>query len=77
MQDVGLDPARDAALIALGSSNLPPAIANRQIDAYTMTPPIPERAVGAGDAAVLVDLSKDKVHLLRDSLYMTVSADPK
>lgn len=77
MQDAGLDASRDAILIALGSPNLPPAIANKQIDAYTMTPPIPERAVAAGDAAVLVDLSKDRVRLLHDSLYMTISADPK
>jgi len=76
MKDAGLDASKDSTLIALGAQNLPPAIQNHQIDAFVMTPPVPERAIAAGDAIPIVDLGKDKIPLLRDSLYMAIAVDP-
>lgn len=76
MEQFGLDPNKDAQLIALGANNLPPAIQNKQIDSFVMVPPIPERAVQAGDAVYLMDLAKDSLPLLRDSIYMTIAVEP-
>lgn len=76
MESVKLDPAKDAVLIALGAMNLPPALQNRQIDAYDMSSPVPEISVDAGDAITLVDLGKDKLPLLSDALYMAITVDP-
>lgn len=76
MEKFGLDPNKDAQLIALGANNLPPAIHNQQIDAFVMVPPVPERAVQAGDAVYLMDLAEDSLPLLRDAAYMTITVDP-
>lgn len=75
LQSYNINPSKEAVLIALGALNLPPALQNRQIDAFDMSPPIPEMSVEAGDAIVLVDIGKDKIPLLSTALNLAITVD--
>ena len=73
MEMAGMNPDRDATLIALGAENLPAALANHQISAFIMTPPVPERSIMAGDAIPLVQLTEMDAPPLTTSIFMTIA----
>lgn len=75
MDQAGLDPDKDAKIVAMGKpETMPSALARGRIDAYTMTPPVPEQAIHAGDAIVLADLTKDDISGISGAFYMGLTA---
>jgi NitT/TauT family transport system substrate-binding protein len=76
MEAQGLNPARDAQIIAMGGlPNLLPAIQNARIDAISGSPPVPETLIREGTARLLVDPIREKIGLLDTALFMALTAD--
>ena len=72
----GMNPERDAVIIALGG--LPamlPAMANNQVEAISGSPPAPEHLMSEGVADLLVDPTKERISGLDVALFMALAAE--
>jgi NitT/TauT family transport system substrate-binding protein len=69
LEQGGMNPDSDVQIVAIGdANNLPTALAGKKIDAFTMTQPVPQQAIAAGDAVMLVDPAAGDVPSLKSSL---------
>jgi len=58
----GMDPSKDVTLVTLGNTpNLPPALAQKRVDAFILVPPVPQQSVSSGDGIILVDVRDDDI----------------
>lgn len=70
LRQAGLDPERDANLIAIGAgSSLLAALESDQIDAYHLSPPTPYVAESGGFGTILIDGPAGDVPTFSDFVY--------
>jgi NitT/TauT family transport system substrate-binding protein len=70
LREAGLDPERDAEIIAIGDgASLLAALETGQIDAYQLSPPTPYVAEAEGFGTVLIDGPAGDVPLFADYVY--------
>ena len=70
LRQAGLDPDRDANIIAIGGgSSLLAALESDQIDAYHLSPPTPYVAAKEGFGTILIDGPAGDVPLFSDFVY--------
>lgn len=70
LREAGLDPERDAEIIAIGDgASLLAALETGQIDAYQLSPPTPYVAEAEGFGTVLIDGAAGDVPLFSDFVY--------
>jgi NitT/TauT family transport system substrate-binding protein len=70
LREAGLDPERDAEIIAIGDgASLLAALETGQIDAYQLSPPTPYVAEAEGFGTVLIDGPAGDVPLFKDYVY--------
>jgi ABC-type nitrate/sulfonate/bicarbonate transport system substrate-binding protein len=70
LRQAGLDPDRDAEIIAIGDgASLLAALETRQIDAYQLSPPTPYVAAAEGFGTLLIDGAAGDVPLFADFVY--------
>jgi ABC-type nitrate/sulfonate/bicarbonate transport system substrate-binding protein len=70
LREAGLDPDRDAQIIAIGDgASLLAALETGQIDAYQLSPPTPYVAQAAGFGTVLIDGSAGDVPVFSNFAY--------
>jgi NitT/TauT family transport system substrate-binding protein len=70
LREAGLDPERDAEIIAIGDgASLLAALETGQIDAYHLSPPTPYVAEAEGFGTVLIDGPAGDVPLFSDYVY--------
>ncbi|MPZ82388.1 MAG: hypothetical protein GEV28_19105 [Actinophytocola sp.] len=70
LREAGLDPERDAEIIAIGDgASLLAAMETGQIDAYQLSPPTPYVAEAEGFGTVLIDGPAGDVPLFADYVY--------
>lgn len=70
LRQAGLDPERDANLIAIGAgSSLLAALESKQIDAYHLSPPTPYVAESGGFGTILIDGPDGDVPTFSDFVY--------
>ncbi|HEY7068387.1 MAG TPA: ABC transporter substrate-binding protein [Chloroflexota bacterium] len=71
----GLDPDRDAKMVAVGGGpSLLAALKQGQIDAFMLSPPVPETAVADGYGTLLVSASQGDVPQLNEFAYEVLYA---
>lgn len=77
LEQGGIDPDKDVQIVAIGdANNLPPALAGKRIDAFTMTQPVPQQSIASGDAVMLIDPAAGDVPSLQSSLQNGVVMTP-
>jgi ABC-type nitrate/sulfonate/bicarbonate transport system substrate-binding protein len=70
LRQAGLDPDRDAQIVAIGGgASLLAALESNQIDAYHLSPPTPYVAADRGIGTILIDGPAGDVPKLADFLY--------
>jgi NitT/TauT family transport system substrate-binding protein len=70
LREAGLDPERDAEIIAIGDgASLLAALETGQIDAYQLSPPTPYVAQAEGFGTLLIDGAAGDVPLFADFVY--------
>jgi NitT/TauT family transport system substrate-binding protein len=70
LRQAGLDPDRDATIVAIGGgAALLAALESKQIDAYHLSPPTPYVAADRGIGTILIDGPSGDVPKLSDFLY--------
>lgn len=70
LREAGLDPERDAEIIAIGDgASLLAALETGQIDAYQLSPPTPYVAEAEGFGTILIDGAAGDVPLFSDFVY--------
>lgn len=75
LREVGLDPDRDASIVAVGgASSLLAALEEGRIDAYHLSPPTPYVAEQEGFGTILIDGPAGDVPPLADFLYTGFAA---
>jgi NitT/TauT family transport system substrate-binding protein len=76
MKVAGMNPERDAVIIALGGvPNQVAALENNQVDAISASPPAPERVIKDGAALLLADPMGEHVGNLDVALFMALAAE--
>jgi ABC-type nitrate/sulfonate/bicarbonate transport system substrate-binding protein len=71
----GYDPERDAKMVAVGGGpSLLAALKQGQIDAFMLSPPVPETAVNDGYGTLLVSASQGDVPQLNEFAYEVLYA---
>lgn len=76
LREAGLDPERDAEIIAIGDgASLLAALETRQIDAYQLSPPTPYVAQAEGFGTVLIDGPSGDVPRFADFAYTGFAAN--
>ncbi|WP_083661768.1 ABC transporter substrate-binding protein [Actinophytocola xanthii] len=76
LREAGLDPERDAEIIAIGDgSSLLAALETDQIDAYQLSPPTPYVAEAEGFGTILIDGAAGDVPALADFAYTGFAAN--
>jgi len=76
LREAGLDPERDAEIIAIGDgASLLAALETRQIDAYQLSPPTPYVAEAEGFGTVLIDGPSGDVPRFADFAYTGFAAN--
>jgi NitT/TauT family transport system substrate-binding protein len=76
LREAGLDPERDAEIIAIGDgASLLAALETRQIDAYQLSPPTPYVAQAQGFGTVLIDGPSGDVPRFADFAYTGFAAN--
>jgi len=75
MQNIGLNPERDAQFIAIGSgSALYAAIVANQIDAFMLSAPNPEKAVADGVATMLIRPGRD-IDIFKEFMFTNIAVN--
>lgn len=69
LRQAGLDPDRDANIVAIGGGSLLAALESGQIDAYQLSPPTPYIAEAEGFGMILIDGPEGDVPLFSDFAY--------
>jgi NitT/TauT family transport system substrate-binding protein len=76
LRQAGLDPDRDAEIIAIGDgASLLAALETGQIDAYQLSPPTPYVAAAEGFGTLLIDGAAGDVPLFADFVYTGFAAN--
>ena len=76
LRQAGLDPERDAEIIAIGDgASLLAALETGQIDAYQLSPPTPYVAAAEGFGTLLIDGAAGDVPLFADFVYTGFAAN--
>jgi NitT/TauT family transport system substrate-binding protein len=76
LREAGLDPEKDAEIIAIGDgSSLLAALETDQIDAYQLSPPTPYVAEAEGFGTILIDGAAGDVPALSDFAYTGFAAN--
>lgn len=76
LREAGLDPEKDAEIIAIGDgSSLLAALETKQIDAYQLSPPTPYVAEAEGFGTILIDGAAGDVPALADFAYTGFAAN--
>jgi ABC-type nitrate/sulfonate/bicarbonate transport system substrate-binding protein len=76
LREAGLDPERDAEIIAIGDgASLLAALETHQIDAYQLSPPTPYVAQAGGFGTVLIDGPSGDVPRFADFAYTGFAAN--
>ena len=76
LRQAGLDPERDAEIIAIGDgSSLLAALETGQIDAYQLSPPTPYVAAAEGFGTLLIDGAAGDVPLFANFVYTGFAAN--
>jgi NitT/TauT family transport system substrate-binding protein len=76
LREAGLDPERDAEIIAIGDgASLLAALETGQIDAYQLSPPTPYVAQTEGFGTILIDGPSGDVPLFSDFAYTGFAAN--
>jgi len=76
LREAGLDPDKDAEIIAIGDgSSLLAALETDQIDAYQLSPPTPYVAESEGFGTILIDGAAGDVPALSDFAYTGFAAN--
>ena len=76
LREAGLDPEKDAEIIAIGDgSSLLAALETDQIDAYQLSPPTPYVAEAEGFGTILIDGAAGDVPALADFAYTGFAAN--
>ena len=76
LREAGLDPEKDAEIIAIGDgSSLLAALETGQIDAYQLSPPTPYVAESEGFGTILIDGPAGDVPTLSDFAYTGFAAN--
>jgi ABC-type nitrate/sulfonate/bicarbonate transport system substrate-binding protein len=76
LREAGLDPEKDAEIIAIGDgSSLLAALETGQIDAYQLSPPTPYVAESEGFGTILIDGPAGDVPALSDFAYTGFAAN--
>lgn len=76
LREAGLDPERDAEIIAIGDgASLLAALETEQIDAYQLSPPTPYVAEAGGFGTVLIDGPSGDVPQFADFAYTGFAAN--
>jgi NitT/TauT family transport system substrate-binding protein len=76
LREAGLDPEKDAEIIAIGDgSSLLAALETDQIDAYQLSPPTPYVAEEEGFGTILIDGAAGDVPALADFAYTGFAAN--
>ncbi|MBI2371734.1 MAG: ABC transporter substrate-binding protein [Deltaproteobacteria bacterium] len=73
LKRAGLDPDRDAQLVAIGGGNLPSALRTGQIDGYMLSPPTPLWLEREGVGRIIIKSSAGDVPEFAEYEYVGVS----